>query len=361
MLRAIEYCPCWTVLYCYGSGPIPGPLATLKFILLTLILLIYTKYMAVPAERMRTAPVRLIKSETLGEPENNYGFPLPRGSFIDLLHPQIPRRNYDSLPSYLNLSVLGAPTEKVYDASHRPEVGVSKIQSREEVIFLDAHISSATYPKVDRNQKGESVNDVVEAGMNIYVNPYDNRAYLSDIQRGTYQELEALTRDVSEHSQRGENIAYQMHTHPSEFPPYPTLQDWMVALHVRNGMPVVNALTVLGDGIQVMAVMTDKSPLFTDDEANKFYREWENKFLRSGGKVQTQWYKDLKRLNGSAYIEARHEYDRYIDHAVKQVSLALTHALSPKIYISTNMVDFNTARPEEVMQIINVESKFKNL
>lgn len=298
--------------------------------------------MAVPAELLHRRPEPFVQPDYAAFQELQ---PLPFGTFLDGLDTRVPRVSEANIPGEINLPLFFTSNLRdIYSVSHR-ERSTSTTQTPGRLLAPGAVV-----------QLTRSLSDV-EAGQNYYVRPEDGRTYSSPIVGGQEKTVDGLKENMGEIIDNGYYPIFSAHTHPGkELLAFPSLDDLVLLVQQRrNGEsePLMNAIMILGEGVQVMAQMTDEShALMTDEQIFRyFFREWEYKFRSFGGKQRLTDEKKMYAYRGNDFLRAKAEYRRQWQPEHDKLKVALTEELNPTMYISTDMAHFEKrASPADVMK-----------
>jgi len=193
--------------------------------------------------------------------------PLPDGTFLDRLNTIHGRPPRNSIPSSLDLSVLSPHWLAVHTA-RRADVpyhhaAIPQSRGHEVTVFGGSQQVGNPY------DSSKEIPHEVESGLNAFFDPTDNTNYSdADITLGTEDDL-PLALGIYGLVDSGMHMTISIHGHPrKKYLPFFSWRDWALGIQQRTmgeNEPLLNALGVGGDGVQVLAIFTDQShPLLTD-------------------------------------------------------------------------------------------------
>lgn len=239
----------------------------------------------------------------------------PPGTYLERLNPLAPRPHEDHVPTSIDLSFLTPNIEAVFAAS----------------------------------QAGNS-----EDGQNIYFNSRNRRYYAAESAHGLYADIPDLAQNLYDLAAQGYYPAASMHTHPDEYLPFPTLDDWMPTLQQwENGrnIPLLNTTIIIGSGVQVMAQMTEQSHrLLTDRACRKFRDSWGARFEMADMMREKQG--KLLTNQGIIFPEIAVGQTLPMDQAQDEIRIALAEAINAKMFVSFNMAEFNELPPRGIVTLL---------
>ena len=277
--------------------------------------------MAVAIEDLRTRHTRFVTGREGSRPPTTYDQPLPPHPFLDSLSPLSPLWNDAALPNRLRLPmfkpyILDLSMQGKGQRAPVVEGGDVRRHSSQGVIFLDPQTAGYAEQEVEEN-------DGIEVGRNFYHVPFDRQTYPSPVVQGTPDEIPALADDLRELVRMGRYPVSSKHRHPRRYLPLPSPDDWTAFLYraYRNDAPVVRELTIVGDGVQVMAIATQQMhPRLDRWEVEELLDEWGDKFERSG--------------------------------SADQIAIQFAEMMRAPLYISTNGEDYDRGSPREIARIV---------
>jgi len=284
--------------------------------------------------------------------------PFPEGSFLDTLDPLYPRQSRLSLPPTIDISILMPSMLEVIDIAQNPLRRKELKEVGKEQVPISSVIFSAQ--QTERGNEIHGKGTVVEAGVNSFLDPLDERIYSAKPVWGTPQKLDTLYDNLIALSEDGKYPIHTQHSHPEPFIPFPSIDDMLIFLMQRRrgeDIPLVNAMTILGSGIQVTGMRTAESPeLMTDFEVKEIGEEWNERYRVAGNRAKKEWNRASQRLHGARNPKSDEEYTQFIQSAKDTVVVSVSEELGIQFYVSNDMRNANAMPTEEVIHSLRTKN-----
>lgn len=280
-------------------------------------------------------------------------------SFLETLDPRLPRPTAVALGPELDHSDLKQYMIAVYRLSQEPELreafkGNDVLGGRSETVIFSDH------GKI-RQVKSDETNNIVEAGQNCFLDPKGGKNTFARPVWGEREKLQSLFKNLNTLAESGKYPIHTMHTHPPESLAFPSIQDMLIfRMQRRRGekIPLVNAMTILGSGVQVTGVrVAESQSLLPDKDIWQQEAEWQHRYKYAGGEERAARKRTLKTLQGQEYIEEKKQYDEFLK-AAKDRELGMIAAdIGWKFFLSTNMETAIAMPPVEIIRVLRDRQK----
>lgn len=275
--------------------------------------------------------------------------PYREGTFLDTLNPLNPRPARDSLLYPINISVLQPSIYQVQAISYNPELLDKSPGSMVNSLHCEPVIFSA--PSRRGNVIPLKHTTTVEAGRNDYLNRSDHRIYPGQLFRGSEEELPDLFKNLKHLSAKGKFPVHTIHSHPPSEIPLTSIHDLMIFYMRRQqweDIPLVNAVSVLGNGVLTLGQRTAESPaLLTVGEVKELDLQWSDYYDLVTERAKREWSRGSRSVRGTQ--KEREEFEQYLHSEQDRVVSQVADELELQFYLSTDMT---TADPMSTIDII---------